>query len=178
MSSEWIGLIGGLAGTVLGWILSTLSQKGRLYLYTEWNDEVKQDDHVGGTVKSTNQNDAEFYIYHLTLDLYNASNESKIMREIEIVFYKGRKELFRLVPQDANTEKFIAAHHCYDDIQPITISAKSIIRLELRGCLFKSDSEFQRLWDSNKIKLSYCKKGKRRKDILISKKRYADYFEN
>ena len=107
MTGEWIGLIGGLAGTVLGWMLGILSQKGRLHIFSEWSDRFQQDDAVGGIIYSTTRDNAKYYRYSLVLDLYNASGEPKVMRKIEIVFYKGRRELFRLVPKDDSTKRYI-----------------------------------------------------------------------
>jgi len=177
MTGEWIGLIGGLAGTVLGWMLGILSQKGRLHIFSEWSDRFQQDDAVGGIIYSTTRDNAKYYRYSLVLDLYNASGEPKVMRKIEIVFYKGRRELFRLVPKDDSTKRYTAACYMYDDIQPITVPAKSVLRLNLHGGINQSESTFPRIWDSQKIKLSYCKKSKREKHILIRKENYANYFE-
>lgn len=178
MTCEWIGLIAGLAGTVLGWMLGVLSQKGKLHIFSEWTDRFQLDDAVGGITYSTTRDNAKYYRYNLVLDLYNASGEPKIMRRIEIIFYKGGKELFRSVPQDDSTKRYTAACYLYDDIQPITVPAKSVMRLNLHGGINQSESIFPRIWDSNKIKLSYCKKSKKEKHILIRKENYAYYYEN
>lgn len=170
MNSEWIGLIGGLAGTVLGWGLNVLTQKGKLHIYPEWHDEFLQNDAVGGTKKCSKLDQADFYTYNLKIDVYNSSADAKIMRDIKIVFYKGQNELFRLIPKDDSTTEHRYGMVKADDISPVTIPAKSIVRKELRGGLYKSDKHFSQLCQINRIMLSYCKKGSREKHILIKDK--------
>ena len=177
MDTEWIGLIGGLAGTVLGWILSVISTKGKLYFYTDWNDKFETI-YRGQFIECTTREQANYYGYDMILDLYNSSNNAKIMRQTEIVFCRGKKELFRVVPKDNSTRHQAGAAYMYDDIQPLTIPAKSVYRINLHGGLHKKDAEFSMLWESDRVLLSYCEKRKREKHVVIKKVNYDQYFIN
>ena len=48
MLPEIIGVIGTLLGIVLGWVLSNLSQRGKLNIYPTWRDEFQHNDGYGG----------------------------------------------------------------------------------------------------------------------------------
>ena len=41
---------------------------------------------MGEMVPATSTNDVECYAYKFFLDIYNSSNETKIMRDIQVVF--------------------------------------------------------------------------------------------
>ncbi len=178
MSAEWIGLIGGLAGTVLGWFLSWLSQRGRVHIYTEWNEEFTQDDRYGGTKLSDSKDNADHYSYQLQLDLYNGSAEPRIMRKIEVVYRKNRKELFRVTPRDDSTVRMSGSARFYDDVLPITIPAKTILTVKLHGGMHKQDNYLPKVWEANRIELSYRNRKDHEKHALIKKEDFAHYFEN
>ena len=50
---------------------------------------------LGHMENSTSKEVTDCYSYNLSVDLHNSSGESKIMRNMSIVFSDGNKELFR-----------------------------------------------------------------------------------
>ena len=132
-----IGIIGTLGGTILGWVLNNFSQKGKLNIYLKkWTDEFKHNE-VGCMVKSSSMEQAESYGYNLSLDLYNSSRETKILRDVNIVYLYNKEELFRNVPKDDYTKRVSHPIVSYDDISVINIPAKSAINLNLHGGVWR-----------------------------------------
>ena len=177
MNAEILGILGTLLGTILGWFLGIISQKGKLYFYTKFEDEFTHADKIGGFTCSSSRDQAEYYSYDLVLDLYNASGEPKIMRKIELAFYAGGKRIIRLTPEDASTKRHTGGITRYDKIQPVTIPAKSILRLNLRGGLNNKSYEFSKIWETSKIVLCFCGKRNIEKHIVVSKKDYKNYWQ-
>lgn len=172
-----IGVAGTLLGTVLGWFLNTFSRRGKLNIYSEWKDEFLHND-LGVMVISTEQSKANLYKYYITLDLYNSCSDSRIMRNIEIVFLKDKKELFRDIPYDDSTKRFEAKSYYYNRIIPITIQAKSICRIKLHGSIWESDQNYSNIWNVNRILLQYRDEQNKEKTHLIRKDDFSRYFEN
>ena len=79
-----LGILGTLGGTILGWFLNALSQKGKLNVFvTSWKDKFEYNS-VGSMVPSFSKEQTSYYAYNLSLDLYNSSAETKIMSNIRI----------------------------------------------------------------------------------------------
>ena len=86
-----IGVAGTLLGTALGWFLNVFANKGKLKFYvTSWENEFEKNE-MGEMVPATSTDDVECFAYKCFLDIYNSSNETKIMRDIRVVFSDGRK---------------------------------------------------------------------------------------
>ena len=178
MSPEIIGVIGTLLGTVLGWLLSNLSQRGKLNIYSMWRDEFQHNDNLGGMVNSQSKEEAKLYMYHFTLNLYNSSGEPQIMRKIEITFFHDKEELFRETPEDDSTGRSSGPLRFYDEVLPITIPGKTVFTVKLHGGLLDSDKRFSRIWKTNKIMLTYRDRSNKEKNVLIKKDDFSRYFEN
>lgn len=175
MQSGIYGIIGTLLGTILGWILSEFSKIGRLNIFSSWKDEFEKNE-KGSMVQSNSKDSSESYTYHASIDIYNSSAFPMIMREIEIVFFKDKKELFRDVPQDDLTKKISGSFSSYDDISAITIPAKSVYSVRLHGGFWNNDDRFKKIWNTNRVILTYRdKRNKLRKQIIINKD-YNEYF--
>ena len=68
------------------------ANKGKLKFYvTSWENEFEKNE-IGEMVPATSTNDVECYAYKCFLDIYNSSNETKIMRDIQVVFSDGKNE--------------------------------------------------------------------------------------
>ena len=175
---EIIGVIGTLLGTVLGWLLSNLSQRGKLNTYPMWRDEFQHNGNLGGMANSQSKEEAKLYMYHFTLDLYNSSGEPQIMRKIEITFFHNKEELFRDTPEDDSTGRSSGPLRFYDEVLPITVPAKTVYTVKLHGGFWDSDKRFSQIWRTNKIMLTYrnCKNKERK--VLINKDDFSRYFEN
>ena len=97
-----IGVAGTLAGTALGWFLNVFSNKGKLKIYVSSREDEFEKNEMGEMVPATNTDDVECYAYKCFLDIYNSSNETKIMRDIQVVFSDEKNEwnilgIFRII---------------------------------------------------------------------------------
>ena len=150
-----LGIIGTLLGTVLGWLLNSLSQKGKVKVYIKkWEEIFEKQDEMGGFVKA-GYKEAKYYHYNVSLDIYNSSRETKIMRDIHVVFRNRKKRLFSSVPKDDATRRATASIVYFDDISVVNIPAKSVLAIDLHGGLNSSDDEWSHLLNSNKVALVY-----------------------
>ena len=83
-----IGVVGTLLGTILGWLLSVLSNKGKVSVYlSSWTETFRHKDKEGFMINSASESQAEYFEYECSLDIYNSSSDTKILRDIKIVFY-------------------------------------------------------------------------------------------
>ena len=175
---EIIGVIGTLLGTVLGWILSNFSRRGKLNIYSTWQDEFRHNDNYGGMSRSKNKDEAKLYIYHFTIDLYNSSGDPQIMRKIEVAFFRDKEELFRDTPKDDSTGRSSGVIRFYDEVLPITIPAKTVSIMKLHGGFWDSDERFSQILRANKIVLTYRDSRNKEQRNLIKKDDFTKYFEN
>lgn len=87
MCSEALGVIGTLSGTILGWALNSLSNKGKLKIYDiVWTDRFTNQNKYGKLVPSKCLEHTKHYSFNVSLDIYNSRSDIKIMRDIEIIF--------------------------------------------------------------------------------------------
>ncbi|WP_044916162.1 hypothetical protein [Butyrivibrio sp. WCE2006] len=167
-----LGVTGTLLGTVLGWGLNELSQKGRLFVYVnKWREEYQKQDDCGGFIEC-NSCEAEYYNFSLSIDVYNSSNETHIMRDITIVYFDNKKRrLFELVPKDDSTKRVgFSPVPNYDEIAVANISAKSALNINLHNGMNNSDPNWRALSESAQIMLEYLNEKNKRKAILLYKR--------
>lgn len=173
-----LGILGTLGGTVLGWVLNNLSQHGKLNIFiSSWKDKFEYNE-TGCMTLSSSIEQTEDYSYNVSFDLYNSSGETKIMRNIEIIFSNGKEELYCSIPKDDSTKRISSPYIHYEDILPINIPPKSIMHIELHNWLSKSDGTLDNIWNTTHIYLKYINEKNRKKKILIRKEKYRDYFIN
>ncbi len=178
MQIALLGILGTLGGTILGWILNNLSQHGKLNIFiSTWEDKF-QYNNMGRMTLSSNIDQTQDYLYRVSFDLYNSSRETKIMRNIEIVFSNGKKELYCSIPKDEATKRMSSPFIHYDNVLPINIPPKSIIHIELQNWLSDSDDSLKHIWSTTRVYLRYINEKNRKKKVLIKKERYKDYFAN
>ena len=170
-----IGVAGTLLGTALGWFLNVFANKGKLKFYvTSWENEFEKNE-MGEMVPATSTNDVECYAYKCFLDIYNSSNETKIMRDIQVVFSDGKNEWNSAVPKDYNTRH--GTHvNLYDDILPMNISPKTICKVVLYNYWWTSENDLEFLWKSNVVFLRYVDGNKKERKIEINKEKFSEYF--
>lgn len=175
-----LGIIGTIGGTILGWFLNNLSQKGKLDIFiSSWKDEFKYYNKSGLLVKSSSIEQTENYLYELSMDLYNSSGNTKIMRNIEIVFAKDNSELKISVPKDNDTEKVLnKLGITYDDIKPINIPPKSVKKITVHDNFKNKNSELNFIWETNNVFLRYVNEKNKVIVVAIKKENYKDYFNN
>lgn len=173
-----IGVAGTLLGTILGWLLNSFSQKGKLNIFvTSWEDNFQYNNH-GSIEPCETASQAAYYSCDLSLDVYNSSAETRIMRNMQLVFAKGKNEIMVHVPDDNRTERYGAGCARYDKIGPVNIPPKSVATVRLRFGEWDENGSIKNYWEVNRISLRYTDKKNRVKQIPISSKNYADYFSN
>lgn len=170
-----IGVIGTLAGTILGWGLNSLSQKGKLNFYVHsWKEEF-QFNKMGEMVPSSSVEETETYGYEFVLDIYNSSSNTAIMRDISILFMNDRDKLFCSTPYDYSTRR-VSVVAFYDEVTAINIPPKSVKTIKLLKSMWHSDKEFQQIWKVNSIFLSYRDQKNKKRKVLLQKVNYQQYF--
>lgn len=167
-----LGIIGTILGTILGWLLNSLSQKGKLIVYVNNCSEEFSKLEIGCCV-TCDSSEAEYYSCDLTADLYNSSRDTKIMRDIKLLFLDGKKLLFEAIPKDEYTRrKSQGGIPLIDEVSVLNIKSKSVEDIKLHYGMNDSDDNWNSLKDVSVILLSYYdEKNKRRKcNVLMRDK--------
>lgn len=170
-----IGIVGTILGTVVGWLLNSLSKSGKLKVYiSEWNDTF-QYNKDGYMTPSSNIEQTGYYHYDLIIDLYNSSADTKIMRSLEVVFMNGKYPTKINVPKDDATK--ISAQHftSYYDVEPINIPPKTVLKYKLINGFHREELNF--IWETTRIVLRYTDEKCNIKVIPIKSEEYKTYFE-
>lgn len=129
-----IGVGATIAGTVLGWVLNNLSNRGKLNFYvSSWEDKFQYNNDIGEMVLCSKREEVQSYTYNVSFDLYNSSGNTKIMRSIQIAFSDGKRDIEKQTPQDDATKRFSSPMVFYDDVKPINIPPKAVIKLDLHN---------------------------------------------
>lgn len=171
-----LGIVGTLGGTVLGWVLNNLSQRGKLNIYVSaWKDELEYN-HNGEMVSSSSIEQTKSYSYRLKLDLYNGSGETKIMRNIEIVFAKNKEVLYCSMPKDEATKRISHPVAFYDNVLPINIPPKAVIHIELFDWVWNDNGSLDFIWETTSVFLRYVNEKNKNVSVMINKENYKDYF--
>lgn len=162
-----LGIIGTLLGTVLGWFLNSLSQKGKIRVFVKkWKATYQKADKMGGFVDCTRE-EAGYYHYNLSLDAYNSSRETRIMRDIRVVFWDKKNPLFSNIPKDDTTKRTSNTLIRYDEISIINIPAKTAVAINLHGGLYSSDKEWPDFLKACRVKLGYKNEKNKKKMIDV-----------
>ncbi len=173
-----LGILGTLGGTILGWILNSISQKGKLHVYiSSWKESFTYNKD-GSMILSSSIEQTQCYNYKLSIDLYNSSGETRIMRDASIIFANNKNILFKSTPKDDDTIQVKYRRAFFDDISPINIPAKSVINLNLHDGVWKKDDSLDFIWKTNCVYFTYKDERNRVKRIQIKKEAYTDYFKN
>ena len=173
-----IGVLGTLLGTLLGWWLNSLSQKGKLSFYVAtWEDKFEHNE-LGEMVRSSDKAEARLYSCKMALDIYNSSADTKIMRNVQFVFAGDDREIRVCTPNDQSSERFVARTYRYDKIGPINIPPKTVINVVLSSYEWDKDNSLKDYWGINNIYLRYTDEKNKTHKIPIVQEDYNDYFLN
>ncbi|MBU3175177.1 hypothetical protein KPL47_02205 [Clostridium estertheticum] len=130
---EFEGILGAILGSSTTLIITQLLKRmGKLNLFIKnWDVWTQQNDDFGGTsmIKATSCNEAYYYIT-FNMEIYNGSDIPKIMRDVNIAFYKDKKELFKIVPCDIDNDKIIGGG--FRDSQKV-----NVLNIEPKKCTTK-----------------------------------------
>lgn len=159
-----LGIVGTILGTILGWLLNSLSQKGKLKIYiNSCNEEFTKYDSTGCCVYCASS-EAEYYTFEVTADLYNSSRDTKIMRDVSLLFLDGKKSLFEVIPIDDSTKRYSqGGMTLYDEVSVFNIPSKSVSSIKLHVAMNDSDSNWNALKDVTTIVLTYYDERNRRR---------------
>lgn len=178
MQVALVGVIGTLAGTILGWLLNNISQSGKLNAYVfSFTDKFEYSD-MGFITTSSSIDETQHYSYTLVLDLYNSSGATKIMRNITVIFSDGKTDLYKSTPYDDSTRRSSGPAWFYDEVGPINVPPKSIIQLNLHHGTWKGDTGLDFIWNTKRVYLTYTDEKNRRRKVKIKAEDYSKYFEN
>ena len=173
-----IGVWGTLAGTILGWLLNNLSKRGKLNVYvTSFVDSFKYNN-LGVLTPSSSIEQTQHYSYEATIDLYNSSNETKILRNLTVIFSDGNNDLHKSIPNDNRTERYSSHRYIYDKISPINVPPKTIIQIKLSDGESSKDNGLDFIWKTKKVYLTYTNERGKKKKVNIKSELYKNYFEN
>jgi len=171
-----IGVIGTILGTILGWVLNSLSTKGKLKIYvSSWIDNFQYND-AGSMVPCKSKEQTEYYHYDLTLDVYNSSSETKILRNIKIEFGDGKNILHISIPKDNASRHRSGPSTFYDNIVPLNVPPKTIIQLKLHDGAWRTNGGLDFIWNTQIVHLTYDDENGKKKRIIIKKENYNNYF--
>lgn len=173
-----IGVGATLAGTILGWLLNNFSNRGKLNIFvSSWEDKFRYNK-MGEMVDSSKREEAAYYTFRVSFDLYNSSGNTKIMRNIEIVFNDGKKDIEKVKPDDEATKRYSHPMTFYDKVEPINIPPKVVIKLNLRDGVWNTDGKLDFVWKTKKVYLVYSDEKNKIRRKLIKTEDYENYFNN
>lgn len=179
ITTALIGVGATIAGTVLGWILNNLSNRGKLNIFvSSWEDSFKYNNSIGEMVPCSKRDDVQSYSYKVSFDLYNSSGNTKIMRNIQIVFSDGKNDVKKQTPMDDATKKYSHPMVFYDKVEPINIPPKAVIKLDLHDGVWNQDGKLDFIWKSKKVYLVYTDEKNKVRRKLIKTEDYKNYFNN
>lgn len=178
ITTALIGVGATLAGTVLGWVLNNLSNRGKLNIFvSSWEDSFKYNN-IGEMVPCSKREEVQSYSYKVSLDLYNSSGNTKIMRNIQIVFSDGKSDIEQQTPKDDLTRRYVQPMNYYDNVEPINIPPKAVIKLNLHDGAWDKDGKLDFIWKSKKVYLVYRDEKNKVRRKLIKTEDYGNYFTN
>lgn len=172
-----IGVGATIAGTILGWVLNTLSNAGTLKIFvSSWEDSFKHNNSLGAMVPCTKREDVQSFSYKVSLDLYNSSGNIKIMRNIQIIFSDGKNDIKAETPNDDATQRFSSHITLYDKVEPINIPPKAVVKLVLHEGAWDLNGELDFIWKTKKVYLAYTDEKNKVRRKLLRAENYEDYF--
>ncbi len=166
-----IGVAGTLLGTLLGWVLATI-KIGRLKigLSNIKNEKYYRQD-TERRLRAQKVGEVYSYAFEFQIKLYNTSEKTKVMRELEVVFYDDKKkELFAEKVKNLGTERVVNKFiYQIDEFGVMNLGGFSGVDLNAKV----STGNIENLYKTKSIYLRY-KKG----NFHIKKKKIQDFGEN
>lgn len=170
-----IGVIGSLVGGVIGWWLNNLSRRGKITIFTKngINGEFRTKDDF----PATSLNESDSFYYKSNIQICNSSSDTKILRDIEIVFFNGNKELFSTVPYDKDLQVFIDKKlplpPVHKHIQLLNIPAKYAVSLQIYGRI--EQNHLEEVFNATSVNLRYKDEKDKQHSKLIEERIYKQY---
>ena len=157
-------------GELVAWILERVGAKGKLKIYIKsYQNDFFCSDGLGGQLTSKSVDKTEHYELSFDLDFINKSKKSKILREINVVFNDGKKDIL--------THSVHEGHKQFNDaLESLNISPNSIESYSFRTALNKNN--LNAIWRTKKIYFTYKNENNHTCKVLITNEDFSKYFEN
>ena len=130
--------------------------------------EIYQKNEVGIT-KDCNREEAEYYYFNLSIDVYNSSRETKIMRDIRVLFFDKKKLLFSITPMDDAIIRTGDSSARFKEISVVNIPARSVVTINMHKAMNYSDKEWGLLSFAGRVMFSYMDDKNKEKTVEILK---------
>ena len=170
-----IGVGGTILGTIIGWVLNNLSNRGRLVIsIVKYEAEFQKA--LNGVMCRCDINSAEYFNYIINIDIYNTSAKTKFMRDIKFNFVDEAGGLLKTITpydKDLLINGRLTKHI---KVQPINIVANSVISKILYFDEYKNDG-FDFILSTEKFFMTYTNEKGKTKKILIKKGNIKDYYK-
>ena len=166
-----IGVIGSIAGVFLGWWLNNYSRKGKISIFVDESINGKfitQEEAYAGCLE-----DAKLFAYKFKVELYNSSSDTKVMRDIKLMFYGEKTELFEITPYDKALETSTYPIYTHRKIEILNIPAKSAITKVLYGWI--DEKLLAKVMQTKMVFLFYKDEYNKEKGKIIEVKDYSQY---
>ena len=175
MQNSIIAGLFSILGTIVGWWLNNLSQKGKIQIYVKNASEKFTKRNENGFDDSCDKLDAMSYKFNVLLDIYNSSREISIMRNIDFIFEDKKRKIFCEVPLDVTNHVMndIVIGR-YKTVSIINVPPKSAINLAMHVYIEQKDENWNFLGDINKIKIRYYNNKNRPKTKVIYHRKNND----
>jgi hypothetical protein len=173
-----IGIAGTLLGTITGWFLNKLSQRGKLTFYVKnWSNKFNGEISSNGCPTIAKRFDeATSYTYEVSIDMYNSSGNNRIIRDVRLGFYKNKELIISQKPDNKETQKFVSQSIRYDKFRYENIPPKELRHIELKGSIQKS--ELDSLKGINAIKMMYVNEKGKEKMVSMAFQTFEECFQN
>ena len=168
MKSEIIGVIGTLLGTILGWVLGKLDV-GRLRISFFNTEEEFTSIENTAPIHSEPPTYRRSYSLRTTLQLYNSSNINQVIREVQIVFANGRRDLLKVDAKDNDTRKRAALSYHYDNLSIANIPPHTGVDIKIHI----DASDVDQIYETKKILLQYKNQRLKTKRVHIKTMDYS-----
>jgi hypothetical protein len=171
------GIVGTLLGTLMGWVLNNLSQKGKLsfYIITWSNSYAGGISPFGGYGGINNFSEVDVYTYETIVEVYNSSGINKIIRDVSICFFDGKKQILSNRPCDLTTRKTSVAGTIMSEFRSVNILPKTIAQLNFGGSIHKE--KLSLLKKSNNVRMLYSDEKGREKRVHLFSEGIMDFLK-
>ena len=173
------GIFGTVLGTILGWLLSEISNRGRLHCYVKsWQADMDAPDFYGGYKTCRIGEIPQFFHYSLSLELYNSSRLPRMIRNGKVVFCKDDVCLKEFIPKDRARETKIQHSRIHEDLTAFCVPASGVLTLDLLGTIMGDSEGFPFLEEANEVYFQYNDEKNKIRKWKIANVSYDSYFDN
>ena len=130
------GIIGVLAGMFGSQLLRNIGKTFIFVQNSSFKYIAKESDGAGGFIEreiKSLTDGPNHCTYSMDLEIYNSSEMPRILRNIQIQFYKDKKLIGVSIPNNDSTRRRYAGGIISDEIRIINIHAKEIVRFNISG---------------------------------------------